>query len=710
MGEYNLRVVIDAIADKFDGVIAKVESSLESLKDKSGAFADKLDGVSNKLGGAAKKMAPVSVAAGAVGASLIASAKATAAHTDEIDKMSQKLGMSRKAYQEWDYVLSQAGTDINSMTTGMKTMTNTIGNCAEAGSTAGTAYEKLGISWDQLAGKSREDIFAMTIQSLQGVESETERAALANELFGKSGQNLMPLLNQGVEATENLKKAAREYGFVLDDEVVDAGVNFTDAMDTMHRSLQTVSVAIGSLVMPLITKFCYFVAANIPKITKRIRELADRFNGLPTPIQAIIPTILGILTASAPVLKIASLITGKIAGIVRAASSGAGILGKVFALPPQALLIIGIIAAITAAFIHLYNTNEEFRTKMQEIWAQVVAAMTPAVEALKNAWISIQPALQTIIQTITQVLEVAIPIISQIVAAVLTAIAKILPIIAKVSAIAIQVISVIWQAVAAVINFVIERHQQMKKAIETVIAIIRGLWTVFKDFMSGLWDGIKAKAAQIWDAIKAKVKSIVDGIKAIWNGLPEPVKKVFTTIANHVSKVFTGIQNAWKKLKDFASGVANGIGNAFSKMVRKVKSIINKFIGAANAGIGVVNSLPGVSISKIPYLAHGTKDWQGGFAVMNERGGELTYLPNGSQVIPHDISMKYAREAAKANGTDDSKFYNAVASLSNAMMAGIRMQGGQGGEYHINIDLGGARVAEQIYTLNKQGELIMKGA
>ena len=60
--------------------------------------------------------------------------------------------------------------------------------------------------------------------------------------------------------------------------------------------------------------------------------------------------------------------------------------------------------------------------------------------------------------------------------------------------------------------------------------------------------------------------------------------------------------------------------------------------------------IPGVSIGRIPYLARGTDDWAGGFARINEGGrGELTYLPNGSQVIPHDISVKYAKEAARVN-------------------------------------------------------------
>ena len=89
-------------------------------------------------------------------------------------------------------------------------------------------------------------------------------------------------------------------------------------------------------------------------------------------------------------------------------------------------------------------------------------------------------------------------------------------------------------------------------------------------------------------------------------------------------------------------------------MVRGVKGTINSVIGGINGAIGVINLIPGVNIGKIPKLAHGTDNWQGGFAYMNEGGrGELTYLPNGAQVIPHDISVKYAKESARLNASSE---------------------------------------------------------
>ena len=710
MNEYTLKVVIEAVADKLNSVVDGVKDKLESVQGVSGKFADKLDGVSSKLGGAAKAMAPVSAAAGVLGGALVATAKKTADHTDEIDKMSQKLGMSRTAYQEWDYVLSQAGTDINSMMMGMKTMTNKVDDCARAGSTAGTAFGELGISWADLKGKSREDIFALTIERLQGCQDETKRAALANDLFGKSGQNLAPLLNEGAEATEALKQAARDYGFVLDDEAIDAGVAFTDAMDTMKRSLQTVGVALGTAVMPVLTDFCYFVAENIPKVAQNVRAVADKFNELPTPIRNLVPIILAVLTASAPALKLASMLTGKLAGIVRVAGQGAGLLGKMFALPPTALLIVGVIAAITAAFIYLYNTNEEFRAKMDETWAAIKAAMEPALASLLEAWQSVQPAVEAVVQAIASILSIVLPVLAQIIAAVAQAVAAILPIVASFIAYFMQVMAAIIQAVSEAIQFIMGLVQKITAFIKASIQTIQAVHTAFKTFLTSLWAAIASFVSGKWDAMKSKVQAVISAMKSIAQSLQAPVNAVFTAIGNHISSTFTRIQKAWQGLKNFASGVASGISNAFSRMVSRVKGIVNGFIGRANSAISVINSLPGVSVGYIPYLKHGTKNWAGGFAMMNEGGrGEMVFLPNGAQVIPHDVSMSYAKEAARSNRGDNG-MAAMMAGMTNAILTGMQMNNQGGGEYHFTVELGGTRVAEQIFTLSKQGELIMRGA
>ena len=195
------------------------------------------------------------------------------------------------------------------------------------------------------------------------------------------------------------------------------------------------------------------------------------------------------------------------------------------------------------------------------------------------------------------------------------------------------------------------------------------------------WDEVKAKAGETWDWIQQKMQdfdnfltgifthdwtenfgawgNILNGFFATVSSVWSSIKQVFSGIIDFVGGVFTGDwDRAW-------SGIVNIFGGLFGGIVAIAKAPLNGVISVVNAAIDGLNSISvhipdwvpliggkgfEVNIPKIPYLAHGTENWQGGFAYMNEGGrGELTYLPNGAQVIPHDISVQYAKAAARAN-------------------------------------------------------------
>ena len=101
--------------------------------------------------------------------------------------MSQKLGMSAKAYQEWDYVLSQSGADIESMGAGFKSLTNLVDKATSGNDKAAASFEKLGISTKEFKRHVARGYFALTVKRMQEMGDTTERAALANTIFGKSG-------------------------------------------------------------------------------------------------------------------------------------------------------------------------------------------------------------------------------------------------------------------------------------------------------------------------------------------------------------------------------------------------------------------------------------------------------------------------------------------------------------------------------------------
>lgn len=178
--------------------------TLDTSKYESGlnGAASMAKGIGSKIGTALKTATLVTGALAAAGAAVtgafVSSARKTADFGDKVDKMSQKLGLSTDAYQKWDYVLNLAGTEMSSMTTGLKTLTNKIDDAKNGGADAQEMFDKLGISMDELNKMSREEAFEATIKGFQGMEDSTERAALANDLFGRSGQNLTPLDRKSV--------------------------------------------------------------------------------------------------------------------------------------------------------------------------------------------------------------------------------------------------------------------------------------------------------------------------------------------------------------------------------------------------------------------------------------------------------------------------------------------------------------------------------
>ena len=143
-----------------DGIASIVEPEAERAGQSSGfKFSG---GFSNGIASAAQ------IGVGAIGAIAAASTAATGAlvsgvgsvaeYGDNIDKMSQKMGMSVESYQEWDAVMRHSGTSMEAMKASMKT----LANAAESGS---DAFEQLGISQEEIANMSQEELFERTISA-----------------------------------------------------------------------------------------------------------------------------------------------------------------------------------------------------------------------------------------------------------------------------------------------------------------------------------------------------------------------------------------------------------------------------------------------------------------------------------------------------------------------------------------------------------------
>ena len=220
-----------------------------------GKFSSKFGLVLKTTGAVAA--AGFGIAAGAAG-ELVKQVSGVAAYGDNIDKMSQKLGMSATAYQEWAAVMEHSGTSIDAMQSSMKTLANAVENGNEA-------FDRLGISQEQLAGMNNEEIFAATITALQNVDNETERTYLAGQLLGRGATELGALLNTSAEETQAMRDRVHELGGVMSDEAVKNAAAFQD-------TLQDLKTSIGGVSRGLLTTF-------LPSVTQIMDGLTTLFSG-----------------------------------------------------------------------------------------------------------------------------------------------------------------------------------------------------------------------------------------------------------------------------------------------------------------------------------------------------------------------------------------------------------------------------------------------
>ena len=266
----------------------KANESLSKTDKKASSVASTF-----KNGAAAVGKFSVGVVTAAVsaGTAIVGLAKNASDAADNIDKMSQKLGLSREAYQELDFICSQSGASVDSLQAGMKKLVNVMDTTRDGTSKSATALEQLGIAATDADGNLRnsEDVMWESLSALQAMTNETEKAKLATELFGKSGTELMPLLNGASGSIEEMKNQAHELGLIMSDEFIDNGVNLQDSLDQTKRALKAIGLDILTTVMPIVESVSDYIQQALPTI----REL---LSGLTPVITQIAGMLLPMLT------------------------------------------------------------------------------------------------------------------------------------------------------------------------------------------------------------------------------------------------------------------------------------------------------------------------------------------------------------------------------------------------------------------------------
>lgn len=366
--------------------------------------------------GVRKTMLASVAAAGALSAGLFEIARRTAAAGDEAAKAAARMGTTAEAAQELAYAADQGGAAFSDMERGVRRTARVVQAAAEGNESARKTIARLGVTTHDANGQIRDgvDLFEDFVSALQGVESSVERAALANDLFGRSGGAFLAFAAEGEGSIKAYREEARLLGFVISDEAAAASELFNDSMLRLRMVLIGVRNQIGIGLIPIFTRVIIrtwewlasirgLIGAHIDRVFERINAAVEKivaqakdfdelirgtigWDTVLTSILSVLTTISAIKIAPALIVAVKGIIAiFSVAGI-KFIAIGALIAGVVLVIQDLITYFRGG-ESVIGGLIERLKSGEgrlgAFGAKVQEIARAVATRLQPTIERLQ---------------------------------------------------------------------------------------------------------------------------------------------------------------------------------------------------------------------------------------------------------------------------------------------------------------------------------------
>jgi len=205
------------------------------------------------------------VVTGAFVAGTVGSAIAAGEFADEINTLAKQTGLSVEEIQKFKYASDRIDVSLETLTGSMAKLTRNMNSARDGNKATSEAFDALGVSVVDSNGKLRDnnDVFQEAIKALGEVENATERDALAMAIFGKSAQDLNPLILGGADALKTMGDEAIAAGLIMSQDTLDKANQFSDGMDQLKAVSQGIFLNIGveatQILLPALTDLLTFL-------------------------------------------------------------------------------------------------------------------------------------------------------------------------------------------------------------------------------------------------------------------------------------------------------------------------------------------------------------------------------------------------------------------------------------------------------------------
>ena len=559
------------------------------------AFGAALAALGAAAVGAASALAGLTVSASNYADDLITQATFTRQTTDDL--------------QKYAYAARFIDVEVNTLTKSMAKNIKSMDSARKGSAEYADAYKKLGVSVTDANGELRNsnDVYWDCIDALGSIQNETERDALAMQLFGKSAQELNSVIEAGSEAFKELGDEAEQMGFILSEDAVNRLGAFNDKLQVLQAGAEGLKNAASLIALPFLDTLA---GEGIPIMTKFSKAVMDAEGDVTKMADALgegISDVLNLIVEKLPefidmgVQMVTSLISGIVSNAPTIASAAVQIVetlveGIAELLP---LLIEGAAQLIAGLAQGIINAIPVIVAALPQVISSLIDGLLSAIPQIIQAGIDLMTALVAALPEIIAAIVEAIP---QIIDGIITALTENIPLIiqagidllvALIQALP-QIITTIVQAIPQIISGIVNAligniDQIIMAGVQLFVALIQNLPTIIVEIVKavpqivsgivqafaslggeminaganllhGLWEGISGAASWLWEKVSGWASSLVSGIKD-----------------------FFGIHSPSTVFAEIGGNMADGVGVGFTDNMGGVEGDMTAAMGGAGA-------------------------------------------------------------------------------------------------------------------------------
>lgn len=579
---------------KLNREIESTEKSLNDLKQEAKETHPQLA----KVGEAMKKAGEVAVSGAkafanftAIGVKALASACTTCitavgglavkcgSLADDLNTLASTTGLSTKELQEFQYASDLIDVSVDTLAGALKKTTSAMVSAKEGTGKSAEAFKKLGVSVTDAQGNLRDnnDVFQESIKALGNIANETERDALAMQLFGKSATELNPLIEGGIDTLARMSEQANRLGLIMTQDMVDGANAFNDQLDILKANgkatFQVIGSAIASQLAPVLEEVNNYVMDIIQSLMTALNE--GGLEGLAQELSTQFGNLLTKLVEELP--KIAEFGIKIIQTLVDTFKTNASTLGSA-----GASLLTTLVEGFFTILPDIVKVVIDLVTSFGNTLAEELPTLIPIVVN------GLFETLQSLIDNLPQIIDTIINIILAIVDT-LTDPDNINKFIDG----AIVLMQGLIEGLIKAIPKIVEALPHIIMAIVNgLIALVSKLWEVASPFFQALGEGLINH-----------VTNLKDSIVAIWEWIKEALLNAFGKVvevgANLVSGIWEGIKNAkdWllNKIGEWCGSILEGVMSFFG--IASPSKVFADEVGtnmAKGIGVGFANTMPSV--------------------------------------------------------------------------------------------------------------------